>query len=65
MFDPGKPFQPSLMFAGKASSLPYIGAPELAYSENPKIADVKSFIVQAPGVNVMKQFLTDWAYQIF
>ncbi len=28
MFVPGKPFQPSLMFVGKARSLPYCGAPE-------------------------------------
>jgi hypothetical protein len=47
------------MFVGEASSLPYNGAPELTYSENPKIADVKSFIVQALGVNVMEHFLRD------
>ncbi len=33
MFVPGKPFQPSLMFAGKASSLPYIGAPERCFTQ--------------------------------
>ncbi len=27
-FNPGKPFQPSLMFVGVARSLPYIGTPE-------------------------------------
>jgi hypothetical protein len=28
VFVPGKPFQLSLMFVGKARSLPYRGAPE-------------------------------------
>jgi hypothetical protein len=28
VFVPGKPVQPSVMFASKASSLPYSGAPE-------------------------------------
>ncbi len=30
MFVPGKPFHPSLMFVGKASSLPESGVPESA-----------------------------------
>ncbi len=40
VFVPGKPFQPSLVFAGEARSLPSSGAPQ--------ITAVKSFIVQAP-----------------
>jgi hypothetical protein len=44
MFVPGKPFQPSLMFVGEARSLPWSGAPE-----NPQIAAVNYFIVQAPA----------------
>jgi len=27
-FAPGKPFQPSLLFVGKARSIPYSGAPK-------------------------------------
>ncbi len=30
MFAPGRPFQPSLIFVGKARSLPESGAPEEA-----------------------------------
>ncbi len=34
VFIPGKPFQPSLMFVGKAGALPFQGQ-TLAYYENP------------------------------
>ncbi len=40
MFVPGRPFQPNLMFVGKARSLPKSGAPE--------ITSVKSFITMGP-----------------
>ncbi len=32
MFVPGKPFQPSLMFVGKARSLRSSGAPEMCFT---------------------------------
>ncbi len=32
MFAPGKPFQPSLLFVGKARSLPLSGAPERCFT---------------------------------
>jgi hypothetical protein len=51
VFVPGKPFQPSLMFAGKAGAYPIEA---LAYYENLLSTAVKSFIVQSP--RVMPQF---------
>ncbi len=70
MFVFGKPLQSSLMFVGNATGLPLSGAPEnirlgwrglsgtntLACYENPEITAVKSFIVQAPGPNVVMLF---------
>ncbi len=51
VFVPGKPFQPSLM-----KGLPWTNP--LAYYDNPSITAVKSFIVQTPGANVIKLFLS-------
>ncbi len=34
LFVPGKPFQPSLMFMGKARGLPYSGAPERCFTRS-------------------------------
>ncbi len=65
MFVPDKPFQPNLMFAGKA--LPTNirqGANTLAYYENSQIAAVKSFIGLAPVNNVIK-LCTVLIYEIF
>ncbi len=65
-FARGKPFQPSVMFVGKASSLPYSGAPEtnikldlkglpwtntLAYYDHSYLMDIKSFITLDPEHN--------------
>ncbi len=33
MFDPGKPFQPSLMFVDKARSHPLRGSPEICFTQ--------------------------------
>ncbi len=33
MLVPGKPFQPSLMFVGKAKSLPRSGAPKMCFNQ--------------------------------
>jgi hypothetical protein len=63
VFVPDKLFQPSLVFVGKARSLPESGAPpntrlgckslsgtnSLAYSGNPEITAVLRFMIQAPG----------------
>jgi hypothetical protein len=32
VFDPGKPFQPSTMFAGRARGIPYSGVPERCFT---------------------------------
>jgi hypothetical protein len=48
VFVPGKPLQPSLMFAGEARSLPKSGTPETAK---------KGFVVIGPGVGVIKHCL--------
>jgi hypothetical protein len=59
MFDPCKPFQPSLIFAGEARAFTVNirlgwkfspGTNTLAYYENLYITAVKSFIGLAPGV---------------
>ncbi len=57
MFVLGKLFQPGLMLVGTARDQNQSGEPEantLAYYENPYITAVISFIVQAPGPNVIK-----------
>ncbi len=65
VFVQGRPFQLSLMFAGKAGSMPYTVTPEigwmgqpgtntLAYYKHWKITEVKSFITLCPGANVIK-----------
>ncbi len=62
MFVLGESFKPIVMFAGEARSPPKSEAPEICstlgkapYYPNPKITAVKSFIVQAPGVNVIEK----------
>ncbi len=71
MFAPRKPFQPSLVFVGKAlpahTRLGWEGLPvtnTLAYYGNPQITAVMSFMIQAQGCVFTKNLKNDF-YLIF
>ncbi len=56
-FVPGKLSQPSLMFVGKARSLPQSGAPEIFYNIGPGVNVLKHFFVGTKQAKVSGKVL--------